>query len=348
MSGRLRLTEIDSLRGIAALMVVLFHYTTRYGELFGHVAPPAAALPWGYLGVNLFFMISGFVIFMTLEKTRRPMDFVVSRFSRLYPAYWAAVALTCAAVHLLGLPGKEVAPLTALYNLSMVQGWFNVAPVDGVYWTLGVELIFYSWALLAFRLGWLQRVPLMLVALLALRLVYFGAARVLHIDLPWLAYQFLILHDIPWFAAGVLIYRLAIAGATPRREVAVIAAAVLTLAIVDGWPLALLLLALSLLLYGAAKGRLGLLRLRPLVGLGAISYTLYLVHENIGWALIRRMEQAGVPTDAAIVVALCCSLVLATTLTAAIERPAMRSIREAYQRRQRRLAVRDAGVISPR
>ena len=78
-----RLTELDSLRGIAAMAVVLFHYTTRFTELYGHTAPPVFSVPLGHLGVNLFFMISGFVIFMTLERTLTSRDFIISRFSRL-------------------------------------------------------------------------------------------------------------------------------------------------------------------------------------------------------------------------------------------------------------------------
>ena len=76
-----RLESVDALRGIAAVAVVLFHFTTRYDQLFIHREPLGFSVPWGHLGVNLFFMISGFVIFMTLDKTRRPADFVVSRFS---------------------------------------------------------------------------------------------------------------------------------------------------------------------------------------------------------------------------------------------------------------------------
>ena len=61
-----RLHEIDALRGIAALMVVLFHYTTRFGTRYGPIEYPGWGVPWGWLGVNLFFMISGFVNFISL------------------------------------------------------------------------------------------------------------------------------------------------------------------------------------------------------------------------------------------------------------------------------------------
>ncbi len=130
-----RLVEVDALRGLAALAVVLFHHTTRFGELFQPVSPTSISFPDGHHGVNLFFIISGFVIFMTLEKTSRPMDFVVSRFSRLFPAYWAAIILTFFITHLLGLPGKLVDAAAAIGNLVMIHGLFGIPHVDGVYWT---------------------------------------------------------------------------------------------------------------------------------------------------------------------------------------------------------------------
>src|ERR1700686_2691801 len=111
--------QLDVLLGIAALMVLLFHYTERFHELYGH-APGMVLFTIGRQGVDLFFIISGFVIFMTIEKTRRGLDFVVSRFSRLFPAYWIAVSLTFFIVHVAGLPGREVTPSAALANLSML------------------------------------------------------------------------------------------------------------------------------------------------------------------------------------------------------------------------------------
>src|SRR6185436_1577322 len=91
-----RLVQIDGLRAIAALSVVAFHYTTRFDELYMHTAPTGLHLSHdaGLMGVQLFFAISGFVIFMTVDRVKRPMDFVAWRFSRLFPAYWAAVAIT--------------------------------------------------------------------------------------------------------------------------------------------------------------------------------------------------------------------------------------------------------------
>ncbi|MCM2335320.1 MAG: acyltransferase family protein, partial [Pseudomonas sp.] len=103
-----RVVELDALRGLAALAVVAFHYTTHYQAQVGHAQPLGFGFPFGNYGVHLFFLISGFVIFMTLERTRSPLDFVVSRFSRLFPAYWAAMAVTAAVVYTVGLPGQRL------------------------------------------------------------------------------------------------------------------------------------------------------------------------------------------------------------------------------------------------
>lgn len=339
-----RLAELDALRGIAAMAVVLFHYFTKYEELFGHNTPPVFSLPWGsydgvhlfslgHYGVNLFFMISGFVIFMTLERTKAPMDFVVSRFSRLFPAYWAAVALTFSVVFVLGLPGKEVSFAQALANFSMVQSFFNVPHVDGVYWTLEVELLFYAWAFLAYRLGWLHRVHALLLAAMALRLIYFLAAEFFRVDLPWIVSRYLILNFIAWFSIGVMVYRLsgrASGHCTRRADLSVVACAIALLATVHSLWIGLLALALSAVLWGAASGHLPWLGNRVLLGLGTISYTLYLVHENIGWAVMRPIQAAGWSSKLSILVALILSLVLATLLTWLIERPAMAWIRKRY------------------
>jgi peptidoglycan/LPS O-acetylase OafA/YrhL len=341
-----RLAELDALRGIAAMAVVLFHYFTKFDELFGHATPPLFVFPWGsysgvnlfalgHYGVNLFFMISGFVIFMTLERTKKPMDFVVSRFSRLFPAYWLAVALTFSVVSVLGLPGKEATLGQAVANLSMVHSFFNVPHVDGVYWTLEVELLFYAWAFLAYRLGWLNRVHALLLAAMALRLVYFIAAEFFRVDLPWIASRYLILNFIAWFALGVMVYRLSgrasVGSSTRGADLGVAACAIALLSVVHTPWIGLLALVLTGLLWGAASGRLPWLGNRVFLGLGIISYTLYLVHENIGWAVMRPLQAAGWSSLASILVALMMSLLLATLLTLLVERPAMAWIRRRYK-----------------
>ena len=143
-----RIFELDSIRGLSAIAVLTYHYFFRYNEIYGH---PSIATSWSYFGsygVQLFFMVSGFVIYWSIGSIKRPLDFVISRFSRLYPVYWCAVVFTFTLVYYFGLPGREVSFFQALVNLTMLQSYLKVPSVDGVYWTLAVEITFYFWVFL--------------------------------------------------------------------------------------------------------------------------------------------------------------------------------------------------------
>jgi len=86
-------------------------------------------------------MISGFVIFMTLERSRRLLDFVVSRFARLYPAFWTALLLAIVA---LSIDGRHTPSFgTIVANVTMVPGFFGSPLIDIPYWTLAYEILFY-------------------------------------------------------------------------------------------------------------------------------------------------------------------------------------------------------------
>lgn len=142
---------LDLGRVIAALMVVFYHWCF----LFNVAAPALANKPWpelsalgryGYLGVNLFFLISGFLIVQTAYgKTLR--GFLRARIIRLWPAYLACCVLTFAVTR---RAGTAISSTDFLYNLTMLNGVIDFARgatpvfVDGVYWTLAVEWTFYA------------------------------------------------------------------------------------------------------------------------------------------------------------------------------------------------------------
>ena len=331
-----RLSELDALRGIAALAVMLFHFSTRFGELYPAGLQTGLALPHGHFGVNLFFIISGFVIFMTLERSRTAGDFLVSRFSRLYPTYWFSLAITFAVTHALGLPGKLVSGSTALANLPMFHGLFHVPHVDGVYWTLEVELLFYGWMLLLFLLRKLDGLFAAVAGLLLLRCVYVVAHARYGLDLPYIAWRLLILEHLPWFALGLCIH--AWLAADPEGKWHWRAAALALVAVASLWvgptpERAAIALAFAGLAFAAASGRLPVLQWPVLVWLGSISYPLYLLHENIGWSLLLRMTEWGWSPWLAHALNLAAVLALSHAVSRAVEQPAMRWIRARWKAR---------------
>lgn len=320
-----RLLELDAIRGLAAVVVVLYHYFYRYHEIYGHAGLPYQWAQAGQYGVQLFFMVSGFVIFWTLARIEKPADFIVSRFSRLYPAYWASITLTFFAVGYVGLPGREVHWLQAVGNGLMFHEYLRIPHVDGVYWTLTVELTFYFWIFLLYLFGLLKRVEYSLLPVVALTALQ-GLGLV---SLPSAINKLLLVQQLPFFLAGIGFYKLV----HGERS------AVVLFAIGFSWLAALAdfsvqrLAAYSLcylLFYLAVSGRLALLATRPLIFLGGISYALYLLHQNIGYLVIQAFYAGGLPPLAGIGLALAISLLLATLLTHCVERPAIRWIRELY------------------
>lgn len=329
-----RLSDLDALRGLAALAVVLFHFTTRYADLYGHNTDPGFEIPWGHYGVQLFFVISGFVIFMTLDRCASLSEFAVSRFSRLYPAYWAAIGLTTIVVLISGLDDFARTPGEILINLSMVQAFVQVASVDPVYWTLAVEFAFYCGAATLWGCG-LRRVEPLLLAWLSLRWIWAFAPALIGVEPSWLLGALLIQEYIAFFAIGIVAYRLRSGAASPGWTVTVVAAALATIGVCNGAEQLLVAMIGAAAIFTVALARAPMISARPLVWLGAVSYSLYLLHQLIGFVVIGRLEAIGLPASAAIFITLAVVLALAALVTRWIEQPALRAIRRRHALRRR-------------
>lgn len=330
----MRVVELDALRGLAALAVVVFHYTTHYQNEVGHTVPLGFGFAAGNHGVELFFLISGFVIFMTLERTRTAMDFVVSRFSRLFPGYWTAMAITAAVVYSIGFAEQRPPLPDLLLNLTMVQDILGAQHLDGSYWTLEVELFFYAQMLVWFMLGLLPRIRIIIGAWLILAVAY-GLCTKNGLHFSWAARELLILRHIPFFALGILFYRIHAHPGPHRGDAALIGLCLLAIGIAYPpiyWFVAFACVAIFALF---VTGRLAWLRIAPLAYLGAISYSLYLLHQSIGFALIHWMEKGGMAPLTAIGLTVGAIFVLATALTYLVERPALHWIRSAWRGRSR-------------
>lgn len=152
-----RLELLDYGRFFAAVMVLMFHYTFN-GILNGkissitHIEPLVDITKYGYLGVELFFMISGYVIFFS-AKNRTPTQFAVSRAVRLYPSYWFAIFFTSFFSLLWGGEKMAVYFTQIIVNLTMLQSWVGFSNVDGVYWSLAYEISFYAAVTFALVIG---------------------------------------------------------------------------------------------------------------------------------------------------------------------------------------------------
>lgn len=142
-----RLELLDYGRFGGGLAVVAYHYFFNgisNGKVtsISHIPELVAFAKYGFLGVEFFFMISGFVIFFS-AKNKTAGQFLSVRAVRLFPAFWVAVLFTTAFAAYWGGEKMSVTWPQVLVNLTMLPKLFGQPFVDGVYWTLQYEWGFY-------------------------------------------------------------------------------------------------------------------------------------------------------------------------------------------------------------
>ncbi len=133
---------LDYIRGISAMLVVLYHYTSRYVSLY-----PASStqwgffVPWGRYAVLTFFLLSGYLSAANIEKIKARI-FGMKRFWRICPTFWIALLITAPCTFFF-LPERAVSVKDFLLNFTMIPALFGAEYVDGAYWTLFCEIFFY-------------------------------------------------------------------------------------------------------------------------------------------------------------------------------------------------------------
>lgn len=324
-----RLSALDALRGIAALGVVLFHYLPYYDKLYGHTFTPWPGLDFGRYGVHLFFILSGFVIFMTLERTRSAGWFGLARAFRLLPALWAGIALTFVAVHTLGPEDRAVSLGSALLNATLLHEYLEFPHVDGAYWSLVIEATFYCWiALLFYGVGQWSRIRLVLWLWVATS--YAGVIwwKAIPDALDFIVKDLLFVRYAPLFISGMLIYRWYRHGPPAMADRLLLLVAMGHCLVAYKAPYHLFVLGSYGVFALAVAGYLNVLASRPLLWLGSLSYALYLVHQNIGYGVIGWSYNAGLPGWVGVSLALLAAFCLASVIHYGIEKPVLRWFRQ--------------------
>ena len=312
-SEKKRYYELDVLRFFAAFSVVLFHYTFQ-GYTAGILSEEFSFISqfsrYGYLGVDLFFMISGFVIL--LSASGKPLfHFATGRAVRLYPTYWFACSLTFLTILVAQSPHYSADLKQYLTNMSMVHEAFQVPSIDGVYWSLFVELRFYALIGILLLLNQMKRIELFLIAWLFAGILSFNGYQHKVIEF------FLFPEWSASFIAGSLFYIMQRSGFTLLRIALLITTLVMNLqfsierqediAIFYGQEFnAGVLVSVIFLFYivflGVVRNCFGDFRFKWLVALGSITYPLYLIHQVIGYIIIEKLNSYMSPLTVLITV----------------------------------------------
>lgn len=324
-----RLQELDALRGIGAVMVVIFHYATRFHEMF----PRAGHVPFGFAGGNyrvlLFFAISGFAIFFSMDRLKSPADFIVNRAARLLPAYWFAICLTLGVEYIGRVTALQIAPVAIAANVTMLEAFFFLPSVDGAYWTLTVEIAFYFCMLMLWMGPGLKHMERLILGWLAVRWLW-GIWP----GMPWRITLLLILQYIPFFAIGMLGWRIWSGARSWRQQWPFLAFTLLTIWVFYTHDMFVVALGLTVIFHALLKGWLRFLCVRPLLWLGSISYSLYLVHQHIGFVIMLKADAAGLNPWVGFMLALGVAVGLGFCLNRYVELPAARLVRRWWSRRR--------------
>ncbi|GLW18658.1 acyltransferase [Streptomyces sp. NBRC 13847] len=338
-----RLRILDGLRPLAAMMVLAYHFITLrdgWGQDPSAFSTPVYHLSeYGYLGVEVFFLISGFVICMSAWG-RSLGDFIASRVSRLYPAYWAAILLT---VTVLTVYPKVRGPggwETILTNFTMLQQGLDVPNVDDSYWTLFIELKFYVLFAIIIFAGVTYRRCVMFCGIWTVA----GVASLKAHD--GLLSFWAIAPYSPYFIAGIAFYLMHRFRPTALLWAIVMVSFALAQHYVQGrlkmnlgdkaewtasWQARVIILLAFVIMAGISLGWFDAVQWRWLTISGSITYPLYLLHMYIGFTLIALLRDR-LPAPAVLLITVAALLALSWAVYRYVERPLGRRMRSALTR----------------
>ena len=334
-----RLLELDALRGIAALSVVLFHFTMGREES-----------KWGFklgtTGVDLFFIISGFVIFMSLNRVSKSKDFIINRVSRLYPTYWCAVTFTFLLIICKTLLLKlDFHPINEFLNyagnLTMFQYYLGIPDLDGPYWTMIIEMLFYILILLLYQFNLLKLLNILgLITSISIVILtsFWGNHNIVKAILNWIP----LLPYIPLFLAGTVFYKIYINNQQKISNYAIILLCLIAQFLlfehsgrshhfINHQEYAIMICIYFTLFILFVNHKLNFIVSKLTLFLGKISFALYLTHQYISLQFLLPILVNKLHLNfwiAALFITLPISILIATLITKYVDIPLSKKMKE--------------------
>jgi len=299
-----RLDSLDGLRFIAITYVVIYHYFSRWSVSDrGYVYPYESQFntlftSLGHYGVQLFFVISGFVISISIRRSKSFGDFIVRRMARLWPSFVLCSCITWGVLAVFDSP-LQVSPLSFISSLTFIDpevfrrifGSQSFQWIDGAYWTLYIEVKFYllmGFLVLVCRLSILSSIA----GLVIVGTFLYAVANLIDGDaLDLISKQILTFPYLAWFGIGVAVYSFSYEKCW-RMAMIALASSCVSVMVMDymrGTVNDTLALFIIFILFVSALKVAAISRFlgsKVVSRVGVASYSLYLLHQNIALALI--------------------------------------------------------------
>ncbi len=311
-----RIATVDALRGIASLSVAWFHFTNANPALTPGIVKSSGS--YGWLGVYIFFVISGFVIPYSLEKAsygyRQFWRFLAKRIVRLDPPYFANMVFILGLAFVVPLvpgfrgPQPHFTATQLLSHFAYLNSVVGKTWINPVYWSLGIEFQYYLLIGLIFPLLCSSRVATRMLTILALLVPGFfirGGA--------------LVFSHLPLFVAGILTYQFKVGRLSKGYYFGALAVTAMVAGIGSGMVIAVTCAVTSLLIAFVEFGG------RILTCLGSISYSLYLMHVPVGGKIVdigTRFGRGQFVPSVFLIAAMATSIFAAWVLYRIVELPA--------------------------
>lgn len=332
--------ELNWLRGISAILVVLFHYTVRYEEILDLTLNWSIRFKNGGKMVVVFFILSGFLGVFNLKEDETIKKYLKKRILRLYPIYWICMAFTISIMlfffpYYRNLPDSSIEIKDILYNVTMLQGLFLKPSIDGAYWTLAIEIRFYLFVAIIILLKqnknidkWLKywlRISFLIILVQKMEIlnieIYHKFITILsHIVCP---------KYCPVFIIGA--YLALYFKNSNKKNLINLLEALLTCGLIFNFKYMLIIIItiiyiLFIIFFRKEKKYLKLITVLEkkfffiFSFIAYISYPLYLLHQHIGFAIIWNIQRRGWSNEIIIIVPIVIVLLLSFIIQKTVDR----------------------------
>ena len=316
-SASQKIPEIEGLRTLAITMVLAYHFFARWTPpIFSQTTYPyrieiaRQVSQFGYLGVQLFFMVSGFVILKSLENQKNLRSFALARVKRIFPSLWIAIPVifvVCNALNqsfIAPIPLSSLLPSLTVLGPDFLNRLFstNFTWTTGVLWSLFIEVQFYLVAsVLFFKFKKFQFNSKLFVFALSIQLIRVILALISTESKEIFDDLLPLNKEIWWFLAGSIYYSLHSQRKNPYLKSILSVSILFNLLLVNlessGFeikPIASLIVFIFYLLFYliiSKSKKIRILRSSIFVWLGGLSYEFYLVHESLGVSALSKFNQ---------------------------------------------------------
>lgn len=308
-----KIIECDWIRALAAIAVIFYHYTMRYPALFETKIDYKINFTYGSSGVNIFFLLSGFLTLYALKPKAMSKEYLKKRIKRLYPEYWICLIIT-GLIEIFFL--KELFPgLKAfIINFSMLQNFIGVSNIDGAYWTLAYEIRFYIVIFLLILIKKIKKItPICYgwMGIIALQIFLYNiSGETLIVKL--LDYVFMPSYAAP-FIIGIFLFNLTKNIQDKFSWIGILSAVFIsyieqekhyciTLVVFTIIFIIIIVMRWKVVKYETFIAKIEESRIKPLSFIAKISYPMYLLHQYIGYVILQQLEKLGFHKEIMIII----------------------------------------------